>query len=147
MIDGPDFAGFADAQVRLRANFGREVVFFTPLPTTWPPGTPLDPESGRPFDPTIRPIASGMASAAVNCSIIDRPLGLSQRGTKDQRQAQTAIGDMADKNKVAIISVEDAPRASGAVKASYLDEDFRVTDFRRDALGPVERYLAYLESL
>lgn len=88
-----------------------------------------------------------MASAVVNCGIVDRPLGLSQRGTKDQRQAQTAIGDMADKNKVVILSVEDAPLASGATRARYLDEDYRVTDFRHDALGPVERYLAYLESL
>lgn len=140
-MSAPDFAGFEDAQVRLRAQFGRTVEFFAPLPTTYPPGTKLDPERGRPYDPTIRPLASGFSSAAISCNVVDRPVV--SRTLGPQRE-QTALGSMPDADKIAIVAVADAPLASGATQARYLGESFKVLDFRHDALGPVERYLAFL---
>lgn len=139
-----DFAGFEAAQIKLRANFGRDVAFFTPTPTAWPPGVPLDPESGRPYDVTIAPLASGYASAVVSCNIVDRPMGLSQGGVEDSRR-DVAVGGMSLTSKVFIVASGDAALASGATRATYLGQSFKVTDFRRDALGPVERYLAYAE--
>lgn len=145
MVVGADFAGFEQAQVRLRANFGREVEFFAPTPTTWPPGVPLDPETGRPFDVTIAPLSSGWATASAICNVVDRPMGLSMRGIADSRDAGTALGDMSETSKVFIVASGDVALASGATRLTYLGESFKVTDFRRDALGPVERYLAYAE--
>lgn len=141
----PNWAGFEDAQIRLRAAFGNDVEFFAPTGTTYASGVALDPETGRPYDPTIKPIASGWASAVVHGDIVDRPMGLSQGGVADQRLAGTPLGSMPVKQKVVIIGSADVGLASAATRARYLDEDFAVTDFREDKLGPVVRFLAFLE--
>lgn len=138
----PDFQGFEDAQIRLRAKFGRTVEFFAPMAESYPPGTKLDPERGRPYDPTIKPLSSGFSSAAVNCNVVDRPV---VGRTLAAAREQSALGSMPDADKIAIVSVEDAPLASGATRARYLGEHFKVMDFRIDSLGPVERYLAFLQ--
>jgi hypothetical protein len=46
-----DNAAFADAQKRLTDYVGEQVVLLFPTETVWPPGTKLDPESGKPLDP------------------------------------------------------------------------------------------------
>lgn len=141
----PDWSGFENAQIRLRAAFGNDVEFFMPTPTTYASGVALDPETGRPYDPTIRPIASGWASGIVHGDIVDRPMGLSQGGVEDQRRAGTPLGSMPTKQKVVIIGSADVGIASAATRARYLDEEFEVVDFREDKLGPVVRFLAFLE--
>lgn len=102
----PDLEGFADAQARLRAGFGEPVPFFAPTGTTYPPGTPVDPESGEPYDPTVLPTASGFASAAVNCNIVSRPMGLSRRGI-DTDVNTTAIGNLEEGQVVLIVGYDD----------------------------------------
>lgn len=69
-IGGPSLAGFRDAQDRLRALTGELVTFLGPVQVTFPPGTRLDPQSGRPYDPTITPSSSARASAAVKAGVV-----------------------------------------------------------------------------
>lgn len=145
-VFGPNWSGFADAQVRLRANFNRDVEFFVFTEPVYASGVVLDPETSRPYDPSVRPTASGVITEIIGCNLVDRPMGLSQSGVEDQRRAGTPLGSMAEYTKVAIISVDEVGIASAATAARYLGVDYRVTDFRLDALGPVERYLAFLES-
>lgn len=70
MSSGPDLAGFGDAQARKREAFGRRVDFLGEVLMTFPPGTPIDPETGHPHDPTIRPSASGQARASATCEVV-----------------------------------------------------------------------------
>lgn len=102
----PDLEGFRGAQAKLRAEFGEDIPFFAPTGTTYPPGTPLDPESGEPYDPTILPTASGFASASVRCNVVSRPLGLSRRGIDTDAQI-TAIGNLEEGQVVLITGYED----------------------------------------
>jgi hypothetical protein len=60
-----DLAGFADAQSRLRNQFAEEVTFMYPEQFAWPAGTPIDPETDEPYDPTVEPITASAASAVV----------------------------------------------------------------------------------
>lgn len=139
-MPSPDFTGFEGAQVRLRAAFGRTVEFFAPEPTIYPPGTRLDPETGRPFDPTIRPLSSGFTMTTASANVVDRPFAL---GLDGQREA-TALGFLTDADKVLILASGDVALASGAERATYMGEEFKVSDFVHDSLGPVERYLIFL---
>lgn len=139
----PDFAGFEDAQVRLRAGFGRTVEFFAPTPTTYPAGTRLDPETGRPFDPAIRPLSSGFTQATASGNIVNRPIGPGKRGLGGGREA-TALGLLTDADKVVILGSGDTGAASGATLATIDGEEFKVEDVARDTLGQVERTLVFL---
>jgi hypothetical protein len=64
-----DLAGFADAQSRLRNQFAEEVTFMYPEQFAWPAGTPIDPETDEPYDPTVEPITASAASAVVRCDV------------------------------------------------------------------------------
>jgi hypothetical protein len=140
----PDIAGYAEAQALLRAKFGREVPFFTPTPTTWPPGVPTDAQ-GTPLDPTVAPLASGFASGTVNCNVaaktatgdlaapvIDGPIGL-----VDQRSL-VLIMDFAD-----FAGVEDA------TQAELFSKRYKVVDAQPDQVGGVDpqRYLVFVEKM
>lgn len=70
----PDVAGFREAQSRKRQELGEDVVFLGEVLLTFPEGTRIDPEAGRPYDPTVQPTASGQASASVRCGVAFRPV-------------------------------------------------------------------------
>lgn len=65
----PSLAGFAEAQDRKRLLLGSPVTFLWPAHVTFPPGTPLSPNTGQPFDPTASAIASSQASASATASV------------------------------------------------------------------------------
>lgn len=137
----PNLTGFADAQERLRDKLGLDITFYWPLAMTWPAGTQLNPETGRPFNPTVVPTASGEASASVRCSVIHRPFGLSRTGIEDQ-QTTTAVGMLSDENVGLIVKNEALwVSASAATEFEYLGERFEIRDTPRDTLGSVTRQL------
>ena len=51
----PDLDGFAEAQGRLRQMIGVDAVFLVDGEPIWPAGTPIDPETGKPYDPFLEP--------------------------------------------------------------------------------------------
>ena len=53
----PDLQGFRDAQSELRQLFGQDITFQAKAAATWPLGTPIDPETNEPYDPTIEPVS------------------------------------------------------------------------------------------
>lgn len=69
-IGGPSLDGFREAQDRLRSLTGELVTFLGPVSVTFPPGTRLDPQTGRPYDPMIAPTASARASAVVKAGVV-----------------------------------------------------------------------------
>lgn len=64
----PDLDGFAEAQTRFRGQFGDLVTFYGDPVVTLPPGTPVDPETGRPYDPVVQGSAV-VPSATATCNV------------------------------------------------------------------------------
>jgi len=148
MMASPDLAGFREAQATLRAQFGEDVPFFKPLPKTWPPGTPLDPETEAPYDPMIAATASGWASAVAKCSVVARPLGLSRRGVEFDVNT-TAVGVFEEGMIVLICGYEEwhAAGLDDATEVEVHAERYLIAQTEQDQLGPgePERMLAYCQ--
>lgn len=145
-MEAADLAGFRDAQVRLRQQFGEPVPFFTPQPATYASGVVMDPESGVPMDPTIPALSSGFASAVVTASVVARPLGLSRRGV-EYDVAQTAFGNLEEGTIVLIVGYDEweAANLDAATEVEVHDERYEIEQTEQDQLGPgePERMLAY----
>lgn len=132
----PDLAGFADAQERLRDAFGELVVFLKPVEATWPPGTPLDPETNRPYDPVVLPSSSGQASAVVNCDLAYRPWGrIGGAGEVEW----TALGGLETAHILLIASSGAASAIEGSSEFVVRDERYKVTSIMPDGVGEVQR--------
>lgn len=84
----PDLAGYKDAQLRKRAALGSEVAFHFPKSVTWPEGTVLDENTGRPYDPMIEPEEEeGREPVTLTLSVAFRPTFM-----EDTQEAQ--VGDV-----------------------------------------------------
>ena len=148
----PDLQGFRDAQRTLREQFGEDITFAAPASATWPAGTPIDPETSKPYDPTIEPEDGGeMADVGtIRCSIVYRPMGLSRRGIADDIQT-TAVGNfeegavvlIADPTEYADAGIEDA------TQFVVHGETYAVSQTEDDQLGPgdTQRVLIYGEQM
>jgi hypothetical protein len=128
----PDLDGFRDASVRLRAAMGRELTYLTPTPTTWPPGTALDPETGEPYDPAIAPLASGFTSAAVQTLVV-------QPGASDRvaKEIEAAIGRMEEGEAALVIGADDwdANDLEDATLVVIYDDTWELASDRLDSVG------------
>lgn len=129
MSDAPDRSGFADAQSRLRAALGRDVTFFGEVLMDFPDGTPINPQTGRPYDPVLAPSASACASGMVRCNV--------QRvfGPRVKQLDHSAVG-VGGVSHVMLIA-DDSPANRTVIEPSVrfvLDrEDFKVLSTKRDA--------------
>lgn len=138
----PDLTGFAAAQQRLREKLGRIVTFYSPAPLVWPgdlPAGALDPETGRPFDPTIKPLASGWVTASALANTVYAPL---QTVRRDAEQADQ-LGVRSRLNKDLILDIGDAWTASAATMYELDGEFWQIVDTRRDGVGSAQRLIVY----
>jgi hypothetical protein len=133
MAETPDIAGFADAQERLRVGFGELVVFLRPPELTWPDGTALDPETGRPYDPMVAGSAV-QSSGAVNCTIAFKG--------RDEDVKWTALGLTEAEDALLICDLAAASAASGAQSAVFRGEEYLVVAQRPDGVGGIQRFLS-----
>lgn len=85
----PSLAGFAEAQDRKRVMLGSDVTFLWPAQVTFPPGTPVSPNTGRPFDPTVSAIASFQPSASAVASVFFKAIN---RGGAANADTSAPIG-------------------------------------------------------
>jgi hypothetical protein len=117
----PDVAGFRAAQARLREVLGVDAVFIIASALTWPPDTPLDPETGRPYDPFLEPVTPEVdVQVTVRCSFVQRPLvaadpTLSPIGSIDRGSAALVVAE-ADQP-----AVKDAVRVIVGRWIAYLE--------------------------
>lgn len=132
----PDLAGFADAQGRLREAFAEPVVFIRPPELVWPSGTPIDPETGAPYDPTIDPVSWSDDTAEIPCDILTQPL------TKDD-VTWTALGATERDHAIFIAASGTASAASGASAVVARDEDYMVTSQKFDGVAGVQHFLTF----
>jgi hypothetical protein len=134
-----DLAGFADAQRRLRNEFAEEVTFFYPEQSEWPAGTPLDPETGEPYDPTVVPITASAASAAVRCNV-----GFYSTVAQRGEQADNSPAGTLDKTHVLLIAdITAASAIAPAVEFDVRDTLFRIEAQKPDGIGALQRYLVW----
>lgn len=135
----PDFEGFAAAQKALREKFGQDLTFAIPGEVTYPDGTPLDPETGKPFDPTIEPIESEESETTVRVSVVNRPI---RTGLSDESERK-AIGWLEEGGVVLIVDPEDWPEIENATRVQFADEWYAIRQTDHDYLGEVDRYLVW----
>lgn len=135
----PDFDGFRDAQVTLREKFGRDILFSTPQEESFASGVQLDPETGRPYDPTIAPTASGWTTVSVQCNVVSRPI----KGALAPENQQIALGWLESGGVVLIVGIEDWHLVRYATRFEYADETYEVRQTEHDYLGDYDRYLIW----
>lgn len=134
-----DIAGFADAQQRLRQQFGESCVFLQAPVFTYAGATPIDPDTGAPYDPVIQPTSSAQASAAVNCNVAFVAMGR----TSEDADREGAAG-FADRTRVMLISdISDRALCEGAVTVLLRQHAYQVTSQKADGVGALQRWLTY----
>lgn len=140
----PDIAGYAEAQALLRAKFGRPVPFFIPTPTVWPGGIPVDAQ-GTPIDPTVAPLASGFASATVNCNVAAKPA----HGQFVAPATDGPLGLVDHRSLVLIMDFADYAAVAEATEAEVFGRRYKVETAQPDQVGGTDpqRYLVFVEKM
>lgn len=136
----PDIAGFRQAQEELIDKLGQDVTFRIPQPVTYPPDTQLDRETGRPFDPTIKPTSADHDDVVVRCTVVYRPI----QGDEDVKGGMSGLRRTA--NMALALKVADRPQIDDATQATVNGLDYAVRDIVPDGLTEVQRYVVFLES-
>jgi hypothetical protein len=92
---GPNLAGFRDAQVRLNAAMGNDVSFrFAASGFTYPPGTPIDPETGKAMDPFVEPLTEiDFPTASARATVV-RTVPTTLMAGEDQRAGLINDGEI-----------------------------------------------------
>ena len=136
-VDTPasNMDGFVAAQRKLRSQFGEEITFFGPPIVTWPPDTPIDPQTGTPYDPTIEAVDNVSQEVRVKCNVVFTAAGpdveFSAAGTTERTHVML------------IADIDDAPAISPALEFECRGEGYRVTSQKADGIGGLQRYLVW----
>lgn len=139
----PNIEGFRAAQQFLRDELGTEVPFHTPIAPAWPPGTKLDPQTQRPFDPTIEPISGGgYTTVTVKVSMVARVI---RTNVEDPLGGDVSGGLRRGESIAMGISVADYPAVQNATAATVAGIEYKLTDIIRDP-GLDNRYIAFGEA-
>lgn len=131
MEESPNIAGFSDAQARLRDKLGLDVRLLTPVTAAYASGTVLDPTTGQPYDPRIKPTASGFSSAMVRASVISEVLSV-----EDDTETNAA-GIFSSKSVVLDIAVGDWPLASAATEFEVFEQRYVIRDTQPDGFAQI----------
>lgn len=134
----PDLEGFRAAQERLIDEMGQVVTWNIEGAETYPPGTVLDPETGKPMDPRIEPETSDDSTETFKARIVSRPL------TSD-KVTETAMGLLRAGQIGAIIKVADRPKIENASSAVIMERTYVVKDIIEDGIEQTNRYVVILE--
>lgn len=140
----PDIAGFQEAQQRLRDLMGVEVTFKIPVDPTWPAGTPLDPQTGRPYDPTVEPESGGGFDEVVKTvGLVFRPIKVNvEDPVGDEVQGGIRHGE----SMALSVSVPDYADIQDAAQVDLEGTEYRVMSIMVDP-GLDDRYIVFGEAM
>jgi hypothetical protein len=139
MTPVPDVAGYAAAQTRLREQLGIDADFLIKGEPVWPPGTPIDPETGKPYDPFLDPVTPvEETTITVRVSFVHRPLDAAD-------PAASPIGPLDRGNAALIVAEADYPTVHGARRVQVAGEVWDLQSWRHDVAARMPRWIAYLE--
>lgn len=125
--------------VNMRVLMGEDVTFFTPQDSVYPVGTPLDPETQEPYDPTVVPLASGFASAVKHVGVYTRPVV----GMEDDATAN-AVGWFEEGNIIFDVAPEDYESIEDATEAQRFNERYEISDADDSGVaGTIHRVLLF----
>lgn len=132
--DLPDLAGFREAQVRLVAALGNDCTFYFPASASvWPASTAIDPETNRPLDPMVEPLAMvGPAPVEIRATVVDR-LGMGRNYGDLER-----IGLIPEGAVILRMPVDAADFNEGVVHARQfqtMDQTYRIIRIWMDGVG------------
>lgn len=130
----PDLAGFREARERKRALFSESVVLLGPGVVTYPAGVSLDPETGRPYDPTIEPVSSG-ASATIVAEWV-------WRSTQDPSD-DSAVGTFEKEAPMLIAASAAASALEGMTHFLGRGERYQIEGIHFDGITGIDRVLVY----
>lgn len=139
----PDIAGFKAAQQRLREHMGVEVTFRIPTDPVWPAGAALDPQTGRPYDPTVEPESGGdFTNVVKTVALVFRPIKVNvEDPIGDEVQGGIRHGE-----SIALsMSVDDYADVSEAIQVNLQGTEYRVMSMIVDP-GLDDRYIAFGEA-
>lgn len=135
----PDLAGFTEAQQRLRGGFGEDVTFFQAAVLTYPPDTPIDPETGEPYDPTVEPVDENQPSATVTCTV-----AFITQANRDQLEFKTsALGIEERTHVLAIADIAAEPQITGAIEFDWRGDRYKIEAQKPDGIGAEQRVLTW----
>lgn len=139
----PNMDGFAAAQKRLRQFMGTEVIFRIPVDPSWPVDTPLDPQTNRPYDPTVEPESGGgFTTVTKTIALVFRPIHVN---VEDPVGSDVSGGIRGEESIAMAISDDDYPDVEFATRAHVGDIEYKITQVIRDP-GPDERFIAFAEA-
>jgi hypothetical protein len=132
---------FADAMATLNTHFGTVVEFQLPGASgVYPSGTTLDPETGRPYDPTIKPTGASGATASARVGVYF--------GTTNEDADDSALGILGDAEGMVDVRAEDYDTENLAFATHVIVRNvrYKIVNWRPDGMGDaIQRYLGYLE--
>lgn len=131
----PNLAAFAEAIAGFREEVGTPLVFLIPLDREYPEGTILDPETGRPFDPTIEPTNEGADLQVETTGIVVRPAASGTHARDDE--TNEAFGAIVSGEVVVIVSFAffAAQELEAATRVTTYAEEFDINQATFDSVG------------
>lgn len=139
----PNLDGFREAQDRLRRVMGTDVIFRVPVDPVWPAGTRLDPQTQRPYDPTVQPQSGGgYTTVTKRVMVVFRPI----RTNVEDPLGDDERGGLRHGESIALgIGEDDHPDVQGATRATVRGVEYKITSMIPDT-SPDPRYIAFLEA-
>lgn len=140
----PNFVGFDDAQRRLRSVFARTVVVHSTTPPVYPAGTPLDPESFEPHDPTVAPESGGEdVSQVINARVVGGAFLGAGAAAFGGREVTDALGTHSTRDVALVLDPELYDDVKDARTFEVDEQTFAVQSVVHDEIAHSPRVVVY----
>lgn len=135
----PDLAGLQNALAELREKTGEEVLFFFEETLEYPPGTEIDPETGKPYDPLIEPTKGESDDPLfIKCSVAFRP-------SFAEDTEESRIGNIKVNQVLLSMSITEWDLVASAVSFNVKADNYLIVKSTRDGIGSDYRQLVWGE--
>jgi hypothetical protein len=137
----PDIPGFIAAADNLRSLFGTATQFLIPVAATWPLGTKINPDTGMPYDATIK------ATSEPFTTITKTVLIILKQGSPLRPQSDTfweQVGDVSGMDIIVDISGGDYGEVETASDMEINGLTYKIEEAKPFSVGgSIYRYLVY----
>jgi hypothetical protein len=137
--------GFVEAQESLRSVLGAPVIFKIPNEKTWPEGTKINPDTGYPYDSTIKQTDAEFTEMTKTCLVILK------QASPLRPQSDTMIeasGEMSGMDIILDVAHTDYLDIEGAVQMTVNGLDYKVREAKPVQIaGQIYRELVYGEQM
>jgi hypothetical protein len=125
----PDLAGYRAALLRKRDALGSEVTFHFATEATWPDGTVLDPNTGRPYDPMIAPASEDGAPA------VTMTLSVAFRPNFQEDTQESKVGDVKMNVTLAWMTIEEWAALGDPTSYDYAGDNYLIRKATEEGIG------------